>query len=203
MNSSEKKYYDSVSGKNTEPAQIILETINHIDNAQNMAAMKEAISYTLAVIGEHTGADRVFIFDRLDDNSDIYTNSYEWCAEGVTPQIDNLLHLTEEDMPYWIDKFVGGNMIIIENLEEVREVMPSEYEILKVQSIKSEIAVPIFYKGNLSGFIGLDNPPGQPALFVQLLSLVGTHIGIARANVKMMSLLTQKQNELEEKNRTY
>lgn len=133
MNSSEKKYYDSVSGKNTEPAQIILETINHIDNAQNMAAMKEAISYTLAVIGEHTGADRVFIFDRLDDNSDIYTNSYEWCAEGVTPQIDNLLHLTEEDMPYWIDKFVGGNMIIIENLEEVREVMPSEYEILKVQ----------------------------------------------------------------------
>lgn len=199
MNSSEKKYYDSVSGKNTEPAQIILETINHIDNAQNMAAMKEAISYTLAVIGEHTGADRVFIFDRLDDNSDIYTNSYEWCAEGVTPQIDNLLHMTEEEMPYWIDKFVDGNMIIIENLEEVRDVMPSEYEILKVQSIKSEIAVPIFYKGNLSGFIGLDNPPGQPTLFVQLLSLVGTHIGIARANVKMMSLLTQKQNELEEK----
>lgn len=36
--------------------------------------------------------------------------------------------------------------------------MPSEYEILKTQSIHSEIAVPVFYRGNLSGFFGLDNP---------------------------------------------
>lgn len=194
-----KTSYDAVAGNDIDLAQIFFDAINNIDNAQSTDAMREAITTTLAVIGGRIGSDRVFIFDRLDENSDIYTNSYEWCACGVTPQIDNLMHITKEDMPYWIGKFLNGSMIVIENLEDVKEIMPSEYEILKVQSIKSEIAVPIFYKGNLSGFIGLDNPPGQPGIFVQLLSLIGTHIGIARANIKMMSLLTQKQNELEEK----
>lgn len=40
----------------------------------------------------------------------------------------------------------------------MKTLTPSEYEFLKAQSIRSEIAVPVFYRGNLSGFFGLDNP---------------------------------------------
>ena len=40
----------------------------------------------------------------------------------------------------------------------MKTLTPSEYELLKAQSIRSEIAVPVFYRGNLSGFFGLDNP---------------------------------------------
>lgn len=40
----------------------------------------------------------------------------------------------------------------------MKTLTPSEYELLKAQSIRSEIAVPVFYRGNLSGFFSLDNP---------------------------------------------
>lgn len=39
--------------------------------------------------------------------------------------------------------------------------MPSEYEFLKTQSIHSEIAVPVFYRGNLSGFSALTIRSGR------------------------------------------
>ena len=61
-------------------------------------------------------------------------------------------------MPYWLEVFDCGETIVIPNIEGVKTQMPSEYEILKTQSIHSEIAVPVFYRGNLSGFFGLDNP---------------------------------------------
>ena len=77
--------------------------------------------------------------------------------------------------------------------------MPSEYELLKAQSIHSEIAVPVFYRGNLSGFFGLDNPhramtEGQ----LHLLAFVGGHLGSARENLRMLTLLGEKQKSLEQ-----
>lgn len=182
---------------NMDMAQTILNSITIIDNITNAEDMHDAISSTLGTIGKNTGAERVYIFDRLDDNSDIFTNSYEWCAEGVTPQISNLLNISASDMPYWTDKFNRGETIVIDDIENIKDIMPGEYEILRVQDIKSEISVPIFYKEHLSGFIGLDNPHGQSELLIKLLSLVGTHIGISRANVKMLTLLKEKQEALE------
>ena len=73
-------------------------------------------------------------------------------------QIDNLTEIVPADMPYWLEVFGRGETIVIPNIEDVKTQMPSEYEILKTQSVNSEIAVPVFYRGNLSGFFGLDNP---------------------------------------------
>lgn len=77
--------------------------------------------------------------------------------------------------------------------------MPSEYEILKTQSIHSEIAVPVFYRGNLSGFFGLDNPQrAMTAGQLRLLAFVGGHHGSARENLRMLTLLEEKQKSLEQ-----
>lgn len=182
---------------NLNIAQTILNSIAVLDNVSKAEDMRGAISDLLEIISRNTGAERVYIFDKLDDMSDIYTNSYEWCADGVVPQIDNLSNIQTSDMPYWINEFEHGNTIIIGNIEEISDTMPSEYEILKAQDIRSEISVPIFYKEHLSGFIGLDNPSGQSELLIKLLSLVGTHIGTARANLRMLTLLRENQEELE------
>ena len=182
---------------NMDLAQSILNSIATIDNISGIEDMHDAISSTLGMIGEKTGAERVYIFDRQDDNPDVFRNSFEGCAEGVAPQIDNLLKISASEMPYWVDKFNRGETIVIDDIENIKSIMPDEYKILIAQDIKSEISVPIFYKGHLSGFIGLDNPCGQPELLIKLLSLVGTHIGISRANMKMLTLLRKKQKELE------
>ncbi len=47
------------------------------------------------------------------------------------------------------------------------------------------------------GFIGLDNPDfRQSPLFLQLLRLIGGHLGCARENLRMLSLLEQEQKTL-------
>ncbi len=179
--------------------EAILRQLAVIDKENSAEKLHDAIQQTLQIIGEYTSAGRVFIFDRLEEEQVIYTNSYEWCAPGVASQIGLLQHMEAPDMPYWHEKFEHGESIIIPDLEKVRAEMPLEYDILKVQDIYAEIAVPIFYKERLTGFIGLDNPSmDDQILLLQLLNLVGTHLGSNRENIRMVSLLKQKQRRLEQ-----
>ena len=118
-----------------------------IDRTCSKEEMDELVCRLLSLIGEAMLSDRVFLFERLEGTAEAYCNTFEWCANGVAPQIDNLTEIVPADMPYWLEVFGRGETIVIPNIEDV-----------KTQSIHSEIAVPVFYRGNLSGFFGLDNP---------------------------------------------
>lgn len=54
-------------------------------------------------------ADRAYVFEINEDYTT--TNTYEWCKEGVTPQIDNLKGIPFESMPNWIHLFLQGGKI--------------------------------------------------------------------------------------------
>ena len=160
--------------------------------------MDELVYRLLSLIGEAMQSDRVFLFERLEGTA-AYCNTFEWCANGVAPQIDNLTEIVPADMPYRLEVFGRGETIVIPNIEDVKTQMPSEYEFLKTQSIRSEIAVPVFYRGNLSGFFGLDNPQrAMTAGQLRLLAFVGGHLGSARENLRMLTLLEEKQKSLEQ-----
>lgn len=189
--------YDNTKKRLTQ-VEAILRQLAVIDKECSGDKLQEAIYATLGIIGEYTGAGRVFIFDRTGDNLTAYTNSYEWCAEGVQPQIDKLQYVPEDVMPYWQETFEKGLEIVIPDVEEIKNIMSSEYDMLKGQDISAEIAVPIFYREQLTGFIGLDNPSMEDQeLLLQLLNLVGTHMGSKRENARMIALLEQKQHLLE------
>ena len=132
----------------------LIDQLARIDRTCSKEEMDELVCRLLSLIGEAMLSGRVFLFERLE----AYCNTFEWCANGVAPQIDNLTEIVPADMPYWLEVFGRGETIVIPNIEDVKTQMPSEYEILKTQSVHSEIAVPVFYRGNLSGFFGLDNP---------------------------------------------
>ena len=136
----------------------IIDQLARIDRSRSKEEMDELVCRLLSLIGEAMLSGRVFLFERLEGTAEAYCNTFEWCANGVAPQIDNLTEIVPADMPYWLEVFGRGETIVIPNIEDVKTQMPSEYEILKTQSVHSEIAVPVFYRGNLSGFFGLDNP---------------------------------------------
>ena len=186
-----------MQGHSSESFSQLFHQLTLLDRAESTEETNEYINNILRLLGIYTGAGRCFIFDRLDMESETYSNTFEWCADGVTPEINELSALTFDDMPYWISSFKAGKNILIPCLEDVRETMPSEYEILKMQDIHSEIACPIFYRGSLSGFIGLDDPREERYEdFLELLSLVGGHLGSSRENLRMVSLLKRQQNDL-------
>lgn len=177
---------------------VILQQMVAMDRAQSRDELRASIQTLLRVIGVSTASERVYIFDR-DEVTGVFRNTYEWCAEHVQPWQDQLQSVQPSDMPYWLNSFQRGDSVIIDNVEDVKDIMPSEYELLKLQSIHSEISFPIFFKNTLKGFIGVDNPHiDQSEAFISLLGVVGGHLGNVRESFRMTDLLEQSGNSLEQ-----
>lgn len=180
--------------------ETLLQQMVLIDRAQDQNELNAATQTLIRVIGDYTQANRVYIFDKAPD-SDTYRNSFEWCAPGITAWIENLQAVSSSEMPYWQSAFERGDSIIIDDVESVKELMPSEYTLLKAQDIHTEIAFPIYSQDQLCGFIGLDNPQiTQSQSFISLLAVVGGHLGNARENIRMAALLEQKRDSLRKSN---
>lgn len=156
-----------------EAERFMTDQISLLHEAEDLA---DGINFMLKSIGEFTDADRAYVFETSENHTS--TNTYEWCAAGVTPQIRNLHDIPFESMPKWIEVFLHGENILIEDLEAYRESMPLEYELLKVQNVSTLIAFPISVHEKLIGFVGVDNPDMEKSnLIHRLLSLLGKYVG--------------------------
>lgn len=153
--------------------RFMTDQISLLHEAEDLA---DGINFMLKSLGEFTDADRAYVFETSENHTS--TNTYEWCAAGVTPQIRNLHDIPFESMPKWIEVFLHGENILIEDLEAYRESMPLEYELLKVQNVSTLIAFPISVHEKLIGFVGVDNPDMEKSnLIHRLLSLLGKYVG--------------------------
>lgn len=156
-----------------EAERFMTDQISLLHEAEDLA---DGINFMLKSLGEFTDADRTYVFETSENHTS--TNTYEWCAAGVTPQIRNLHDIPFESMPKWIEVFLYGENILIEDLEAYRESMPLEYELLKVQNVSTLIAFPISVHEKLIGFVGVDNPDMEKSnLLHRLLSLLGKYVG--------------------------
>lgn len=156
-----------------EAERFMTDQIALLHEAEDLA---DGINFMLKSIGEFTDADRAYVFETSENQTS--TNTYEWCADGVIPQIQNLIDIPFENMPKWIELFLRGENILIEDLEAYRESMPLEYELLKFQNVSTLIAFPISVRENLIGFVGVDNPNMKKSnLIHRLLSLLGKYVG--------------------------
>lgn len=111
-----------------------------------------SINSSLAVMGSFTGADRSYIFD-LDCSTMLCSNTFEWCNEGIDPQIDNLQEIQLPDE--WNKVFSKGEAVIIDNVKALPH--GDVRDILNLQNIKSLIAIPMISDGVCIGFIGFDS----------------------------------------------
>lgn len=114
-----------------------------------------ALTEMLADVGQHTGADRSWIFEVSADRS-IIQNTHEWCAPGVESQIDDLRGLVIGDLPGFGRWLGAAEPLVIRSVDEMPDDLASEREVLQAQGIKSMLGFGIFVRGTLIGMIGLD-----------------------------------------------
>lgn len=119
--------------------------------------LEDSIEYVLEIVRAYYQPDRVYIVE-LDEEQGIANNTYEICAEGVQPQIDNLQRVPLDAISFWPSQFEARGYIKIEDIENLGEDRRQEYEILKEQGINSLLAIPLNIKGELKGFLGIDDP---------------------------------------------
>ena len=136
-----------------------LETV--INEGLRVALQEEIPDRTLEVLLEHLGkalnGERTYIFEQNASGGD--DNTYEWVADGVEPEKENLQNVPPEVCASWYQNFRIGRHIVIERLEDIRESDPLQYENLKRQNIHSLVVVPLYNGEKIIGFYGVDNPP--------------------------------------------
>ena len=135
----------------------------------------KAISIVLEYLGKSLEGERTYVFERNENNCD--DNTYEWVAKGVTPSIDMLQNVPPEVCANWYNSFEEGKPIVIEDIEEIKDVNHQQYETLKIQNIKSVVVVPLIHDRNVIGFYGIDNPPIHDMDYVEnMLKITGYFI---------------------------
>ncbi|KPM31044.1 Two-component sensor histidine kinase [Croceitalea dokdonensis DOKDO 023] len=123
----------------------------------DLVDIDKLINDSLKQIGVFVEADRSYIFS-YDFSTNTTSNTYEWCADGVTPEIGNLQNVPIDFIPQWLEAHQKGLPFYVENVGS----LPLDGEhglraILEPQGVKSLITIPKIKNNQLIGFIGFDS----------------------------------------------
>lgn len=154
------------------------------------------INRTLHAIGEFAGVDRSYVFLFSEDAMST-SNTHEWCAEGIEPQIDNLQEIPVETIPWWIAQLKQMNTINIARLADLPPEASAEKEILQSQAIQSLLVTPMAFSS--FGFLGFDSVRAERIWdeeTANLLRVVGEIIGGAIIRERALDNLGKSQVEL-------
>lgn len=126
-------------------------------NSLEFDTPNEEIIGFMAYIGKSQNCDRFYIFED-STHGEFTSNTYEWCAPGITAEKDTLQKVEKSTLKTWYDKFAQDKDVIIQDLEVIRDTETELYELLHRQGIKSLVVHPLTVKNQIIGFFGIDNP---------------------------------------------
>ena len=156
-------------------------------------------SETLEKLGKIANVSRSYIFKNSIDSEGrlLMSQTTEWCAQGIKPQIDNqdLQNLPYDFLPFWYEMLSNGKVIN----SQVKDLPSSVQKVLDPQNILSILVLPLTYKGKFSGFIGFDD-------CISYRKWNNLDISLLQSAAGAISLTMEKQrveNELKESNKRF
>lgn len=154
-------------GLKVESEQVLVRCIHTLSENVDQ---KKAINRMLQLIGEFYNGARAYIVE-FDLQQGLMSNTYEWCNEGVTEEIDNLQDLDIHIIDNWLKEFKEKGSFYLSSVGKNLDKSSLEYQILAAQNIESLIAAPLIENGEIVGFIGVDDTMRNTA-HVDLLTSV-------------------------------
>ena len=117
--------------------------------------LSEILQDTVDVLGKYMQVDRSYIFE-LDYSDQTMSNTFEWCNEGISPEMAYLQNLPFKVFPWWIQKMEKNQEISLTTLDDLPPAEKDLKDMLSSQDICSLLVVPMFNNGKTSGFVGFD-----------------------------------------------
>lgn len=113
------------------------------------------IQSSLEQLARFVHADRAYVFEYLFEEG-ITRNTYEWCNEGITPEIENLQNIPLDGLPLWVAAHRQGKDMHVPDVSKLEE---GSYfrNLLEEQDIKSLLTIPMMDKETCLGFVGFDS----------------------------------------------
>ena len=170
-----------------------------INEGLRTALMEETPDRSLKVLLEHLGkalnGERTYIFEQNGSGGD--DNTYEWVADGVEPEQENLQNVPPEVCASWYRNFSIGRHIVIESVEDIRESEPLQYENLKRQGIHSLVVVPLYDGERIIGFYGVDDPPVKSLEYASNMLQTAAYFIVSSLKRRDLFRALQKRSYLE------
>ena len=189
--------------KKTELQHLLLKIATGYINV-NLDEVDKIIEQSLKEMGEFFSADRAYVFS-YDFQNSTTSNTFEWCSDGITPEINNLQLLSMESIPYWVNKHLRGQPFYVPSVKSLPDDGPYGLRaILEPQNIQSLITIPMILNDDLLGFVGFDFVRSSYELSETEITLINLFANIL-ANVqdrkmrelKLNSFLSTTQNQNE------
>jgi signal transduction histidine kinase/CheY-like chemotaxis protein len=114
-----------------------------------------AVNDALAKLGELSRVDRAYVFLFSEDGASM-SNSHEWCAPGVTAQIDTLGELPVNILPWLTGRLRRREVIDVARVADLPAEASAERQIFGEQSIRSTLVLPLSAASGVVGFLGFD-----------------------------------------------
>jgi signal transduction histidine kinase/PAS domain-containing protein/BarA-like signal transduction histidine kinase len=108
----------------------------------------------LEVVGRFVGADRAYRFS-YDFDAYESSNTHEWCADGITPQIASLQYVPLDDIDVWVSSHQRGLPMYVARVLDLPEKHGLRH-LLEPQGVRSLITIPLMDADWCIGFIGFD-----------------------------------------------
>ncbi len=118
--------------------------------------LDQLLNSILKDVGEFFDCDRSYIFF-IDWDTRTMTNTHEWCAEGITPEKDNLTDIPIDIFPTWLEELENDRDIHIPSVADLPESWQAVRDILEPQGIQSLIVVPVIFNKKVIGYAGFDS----------------------------------------------
>lgn len=113
------------------------------------------MNHALEELSDIIHPDRLYV---LETDGKTVSNTFEWCAQGISSEIDSLQGLGYDEYIGGWEKFLEHDTsVLIPDIEMLREDDPVDYRNLKRQGIERILNAPFYIKGRLAGYLGADN----------------------------------------------
>ena len=166
-------------------SELIISTANALNAERDY---DEAMNDLLDAMSKVIHPDRLYIYER---GTETMSNTFEWCAPGVEPQIQTLQNMPNNEFVMWNELLARESVIIISDTASLAGTDARMYEHLTRQGIDRMLAVPLYAGGNLIGFLGADNYRLEERLDThRLLSTIASFVG---ARITHQRLVMQLQ----------
>lgn len=162
-----------------------------INESREPEEVDRAIEHALGLIGEFRGVDRAYVF-RYRKGLRRLDNTHEWCAPGISAQIDELQDLDSSMAEEWTRAFLRGDHVHMQDVADYPDEQAELRRVLTEQGIISIVVYPLRAGGDLIGFVGFDYVQTSAPMSVEdleVLAMLADSIALALSRRDYADLL--------------
>lgn len=149
-----KREADSESAQQLAFEKLVAKISKRLVNTEP-EQLEQAVELTLAEIGRFFEVDRCYIF-QYDSGVRTISNTFEWCSDGTSAQIDNLQHISMSLYPWMETQLQMQQVMHIPDVSKLDDNLAPERECLLEQDVKSVLMIPMVENAQAVGFLGID-----------------------------------------------